>query len=84
MSHILALDPEGFRAARQGRLLELAVARGFDRVASSVAYRTWSSQPNDLANWVGASLSENVSGFSFEQEFGSADGQLVIVRVKKR
>ncbi|HEX2875335.1 MAG TPA: hypothetical protein VHP33_28985 [Polyangiaceae bacterium] len=84
MSHILALDPEGFRAARQGRLLELAVARGFDRVASSVAYRTWSSQPSDLANWVGGCLSEDVSGFSFEQEFSSADGQLLIVRVTKR
>ena len=84
MSHILALDPEGFRAAREGRLLELAVARGFDRVGSSVAYRTWSSKPNDLANWVGGSMSEDVSGFTFEEEYGSPDGQLVIVRVKKR
>lgn len=85
MSNSLALDPEGVRAAKQGRLLELAVARGFDRVGSTVAYRTWSSQPSDLANWVSGSLGgENVSGFTFEQEFGSADGQLVIVRVTKR
>jgi hypothetical protein len=82
-SFMLALDPEGFRAFKQGRLLDLAVARGFDRVASAM-YRPNGTQPSDLAYWVGATLRQDVSGFTFEQEFASPDGQLLIVRVRKR
>jgi hypothetical protein len=83
MSSFLALDPEGFRALKQGKLLELAMARGFDRVASSW-YRPGSTEPQDLAYWVGGSLRQDVSAFRFEKEFATDDGQLLIVRVYKR
>jgi hypothetical protein len=68
---------------KQGKLLELAMARGFDRVASSW-YRPGSTEPQDLANWVGASLRQDVAAFRFEKEFATDDGQLLIVRVYKR
>lgn len=83
MSFLLALDPEGFRAFKQGHLLDLAMARGFDRVASAM-YRPNGTQPSDLASWIGVSLHQDVSMYTFEQEFASPDGQLLIVRVKKR
>lgn len=83
MSSFLALDPEGFRAVKQGKLLDLAVARGFDRVASSW-YRPNSTKPRDLASWVGASLRQDVSAYRFEKEFATDDGYLVIVRVQPK
>jgi len=83
MSSFLALDPEGFRARKQGKLLELAMARGFDRIASSW-YRPDSTKPRDLAHWVGGSLDQDVSAYRFEKEFATRDGQLVILRVYPR
>lgn len=83
MSWLLALDPEGFRAAKQGKLLDLAMARGFDRIASH-GYRPNGSQPHDLAYWVGVSLNQDVSAYRFEKEFATDDGRLVIVRAFKR
>lgn len=83
MSWFLALDPEGFRAVKQGKLLDLAMARGFDRIASHW-YRPNSADPQELAYWAGASLRQDVSAYRFEKEFTSDDGQLVIVRVYKR
>lgn len=83
MSSFLALDPEGFKALQQGKLLDLAMARGFDRVASSW-YRPGSTEPQDLANWIGPSLRQDVSAYRFEKEFATDDGQLLIVRVYKR
>ena len=83
MSFLLALDPEGFRAFKQGHLLDLAMARGFDRVASAM-YRPNGTQPAELASWIGASLHQDVSMYDFEREFASPDGHLLIVRVRKR
>lgn len=83
MSAFLALDPEGFRAVKQGKLLDLAMARGFDRIASHW-YRPNSHEPEDLAYWAGASLAQDVSAYRFEKEFATDDGQLVIVRFYKR
>jgi len=83
MSSFLALDPEGFRALKQGKLLDLALARGFDRVASSW-YRPGGTEPAELAAWVGASLRQDVSAYRFEREFATDDGQLLIVRVYRR
>lgn len=83
MSSFLALDPEGFRALQQGKLLQLALARGFDRVASA-GYRPGSTEPKDLAQWVGASLRQDVSAYRFEKELATDDGQLLIVRVYPR
>jgi hypothetical protein len=83
MSWFLALDPEGFRAVKQGKLLDLAMARGFDRIASHW-YRPNSGEPQELASWAAGSLRQDVSGYRFEKEFATDDGQLVIVRVFKR
>jgi hypothetical protein len=83
MSWFLALDPEGFRAVKEGKLLDLAMARGFERIASHW-YRPGSAEPQDLAYWAGASLRQDVSAYRFEKEFATDDGQLVIVRIYKR
>jgi hypothetical protein len=80
---MLSLDPEGLRARKEQRLLQLALSRGFDRVAS-FAYRPGNTTPEGLAAWVGSSLAQDVSGFVFEKEFQSSDGLLVIARVKTR
>jgi hypothetical protein len=82
-SCLLALDPEGLRARKEQRLLQLALSRGFDRVAS-FAYRPGNTTPEGIAGWVGSSLAQDVSGFVFEKEFQSSDGLLVIARVKSR
>jgi hypothetical protein len=37
-----------------------------------------------LAFWVGASLRQDVSAYEFEKELATPDGQLLIVRVRKR
>jgi hypothetical protein len=81
MSCFLGLDPEGFQARHAGRLLDLAMARGFDRIASSL-YQPWGTQPSELAQWAGAALHEDVSAYQFEKELATADGQLLIVRVR--
>jgi hypothetical protein len=83
MSWLLGLDPEGFRAVKEGRLLDLAMARGFDRIASHW-YRPNGTDPQALAQWAGASFRQDVSNYRFEKEFATNDGQLVIVRIYKR
>jgi len=83
MSCFLALDPAGFEALRRGKLLELALARGYDRVASSF-YRPNRTDPEGLAGWIGTTLRQDVSGFRFEKELATSDGQLLIVRVYRR
>lgn len=83
LSWFLALDPEGFRAVKERKLLDLAMARGFDRIASHW-YRPNSSDPQGLAYWARASLRQDVSAYRFEKEFATDDGQLVIVRFYKR
>lgn len=80
---LLALDPEGLRARKEQRLLQLALSRGFDRVAS-FAYRPGNTTPEGIAGWVGSTLAQDVSGFVFEKEFQSSDGLLVIARIKSR
>ncbi|HEY0464120.1 MAG TPA: hypothetical protein VGC79_07930, partial [Polyangiaceae bacterium] len=83
ISHALALDPEGFRARKEGRLLQLSLARGFDRVATAT-YRPSVNSDEDLARWVGGSLGQDVSKFHIRKEFVSADGLLVIGKITRR
>lgn len=83
MSVALALDPEGQRALSRNQLLELALSRGFDHVATAM-YLPGGTSPADLANWVGATLHQDVSAFSFEKDLLTEDGRLLIVKVSRR
>jgi len=82
-SSFLALDPRGFAARRQGHLLELMLARGFDRVASAT-YRPPGTSDEQLATWLGGSLGQDVSQYRVQREFVSADGLLVIAKITPR
>ena len=83
MSCFLGLDRAGFDALQNGKLLQLALSRGYDRVASS-AYQPGSTDPESLARWIGSTLRQDVSTYRFEKELATSDGQLLIVRVYPR
>lgn len=79
----LALDPEGFRARKEGRLLELAWQRGFRHVASAL-YRPGDTSDETLRGWIGASLNQDMAEFTTHKDFESRDGRLLIVEIRQR
>jgi len=82
-SSFLALDPWGFAARRRGKLLELLLARGFDRVATAT-YRPLGTSDAQLSAWLGGSLGQDVSQYRVQREFQSADGLLLIAKITPR
>ena len=82
----LALDPEGFQARKEGHLIELLLARGFDRVATSTYFVAKRSEITDarLTQWLGGSCNQDDSKFHVQREFVSTDGKLIIGKITVR
>ena len=89
MSTNLALDPEGLTAFARGRLLDLALSRGFDRLTSLVYTKGDSLRGNpssdDVTKWAQHVLPfGDPKKFDFAVDYRSSDGAFAIVRAWKK
>jgi hypothetical protein len=85
------LDVEGVEAKNKGQLLSLAVARGYDRIASLNYFDARGLDPSTPSDVIAERLGKtffmgpkDVAPFSFRVEFVAKDGRFAIIHVKPK